>query len=339
MKYKKKKLYRLFEYEHCCGMIYFKVKDGLIYFYNCHDYWGEKYRETIWIDHGFSDCKLILRSEEFGSGKDFCYLLLKESNGMAYIMEMVSKDIILKDINYDCRLVFKNVEQTTANKTCYMLFKENDGKAYVMEIFTKDIILKDISYQDVKSIKSRTLFPEEWWLIDDEKRKDASLVIWNKKQKQYSVFSVAEGYIFGPYPYIEIEEHASGVILDEHLAVENDGYVFDFADYENDRELFYNKEKDDYRLFLDDEDGMFYTMEKDEYSNDDIVKFEQERNDGTIIYKYNKETGEFNEEFVRDEDGYEYSERDTWWALTDGQYGDYPEEGVDWDRLDDSLGF
>ena len=75
-------------------------------------------------------------------------------------------------------------------------------------------------------------------------------------------------------------------------------------------------------MFLDDEDGMFYTMEKDEYSNDDIVKFEQERNDGTIIYKYNKETGEFNEEFVRDEDGYEYSERDTWWALTDGQYGE-----------------
>ena len=30
--------------------------------------------------------------------------------------------------------------------------------------------------------------------------------------------------------------------------------------------------------------------------------------------------------------------KDTWDALTDGQYGDYPEEGVDWDRLYDALG-
>ena len=71
---------------------------------------------------------------------------------------------------------------------------------------------------------------------------------------------------------------------------------------------------------------------------DDVVKLEIEDNNGTIIYKYNKETGEFNQDYVRDDDGYQYSERDTWWALTDGQYGDYPEEGVDWDRLSDSMG-
>ena len=339
MKYKKNKQYSLFKYEPNCGMIYIKVVDGQIYFYNCHNYWGEKYMEMKWLEQGFADCKLIFRSEEFGSGKDFCYLLLKENDGKACIMELVSKELILKDINYDCRFIFKSEEQDAANKSCYMLFKDNEGKGYAMDIFSKEIILKDVDYKDVKSIKPRTLFPDDWYLIDEEKRKDAVLVIWNKKQKQYSLFSIKEGYIFGPNTYSEIEEHVCGVILDEHLAVENDGYLFDFADYDNDCGVYYNKEKDDYKLFLDDANGMFYTMEKDEYSDEDIVKLEYEDNDGTIIYKYNKETGEFNQEYVRDDEGYEYTERDTWWALTDGQYGDYPEEGVDWDRLDDSLGY
>lgn len=339
MKYKKDKRYRLFEYEPRCGMIYAKVEESLIYFYNCHDYWGEyKKWEMKWIEQGFADCKMLFRSDEFGSDIDFCYLLLKESNGKGCIMEMVSKNVILKDIDYDCRLIFKGEVKKAAHKFCYMLFKDNDGKAYVMDIFSKDIILKDIDYRDVKSVRQRTLFTDEWWMIDEDEIKDAALVIWNKRQKLYSVFSIKEGYVFGPKTYNEIEEHVSGVIIDEHLSVENDGYIFDFADYENDGEVYYNKDKDDYRLFLDDADGMFYIMEKDQFTNDDVVKLEYEDNNGTIIYKYNKETGEFNQEYVRDDVGYEYTERDTWWALTDGQYGDYPEEGVDWDRLSDSMG-
>ena len=339
MKYKKNKRYRLFEYEPRCGMIYIKVENGQIYFYNCRNYWeDDKKWEIKWIEQGFADCKLLFRSDELGSDRDFCYLILKENNGKACIMEMVSKNVILKDIDYDSRLIFKGEDKKTTHKFCYMLFKNNEGKAYVMEIFSKDIILKDIDYRDVKSVKQRTLFPDECWMIDEDERKDATLVIWNKKQKLYSVFSIKEGYIFGPNTYREIEECVSGVIIDEHLSVENDGYIFDFAGYEKDGEVYFNKDKDDYRMFIDDADGMFYVMEKDQYTNDDVVKLEIEDNNGTIIYKYNKETGEFNQDYVRDDDGYQYTERDTWWALTDGQYGDYPEEGVDWDRLSDSMG-
>lgn len=338
MKYKKNKRYTLFDYKPRLGMnIYIKVENGQIYFYNCWNYWeDDKKWEIKWIEQGFADCKLLFRSNEFGSDRDFCYLILKENNGKACIMEMVSKNVILKDIDYDSRLIFKGEDKKTTQKFCYMLFKNSEGKAYVMEIFSKDIILKDINYRDVKSVKQRTLFPDKWW---EDERKDATLVIWNKKQKLYSVFSIKEGYIFGPNTYREIKECVSGVIIDKHLSVENDGYIFDFAGYEEDGLVYFNKDKDDYRMFIDDADGMFYVMEKEQYTNDDVVKLEIEDNNGIIIYKYNKETGEFNRNYVRDDDdGYQYTERDTWWALTDGQYGDYPEEGVDWDRLSDSMG-
>lgn len=339
MKYKKNKRYRLFDYEPRCGMIYIKVENGQIYFYNCRDYWeDDKKKEIKWIEQGFTDCNLLFRSDESTSNRDFCYLILKDNTGNACIMEIVSKEVILKDINNDSRLIFKGEEKKTAHKFCYMLFKENDGKAYVMEIFSRDVILKDVDYKDVKSVKQRTLFPKDWGMIDEEERKDAALVIWNKRQKLYSIFSIKEGYIYGPNNYSEIEEFVSGVIIDEHLAIENDGYIFDFAGYERDGNVYFNKDKDDYRFFLDDADGMFYIMEKDQYTNDDVVKLEIEDNNGTIIYKYNKETGEFTQDYIPDDDGYQYTERDTWWALTDGQYGDYPEDGVDWDRLSDSMG-
>lgn len=252
-------------------------------------------------------------------------------------MEMVSQNVILEDIEFECRLIFRNEEHGSTDNFCYMLLKEDDGKAYVMEIFSKNILLKDIDYKSVKSIKKRTIFCDDWWLMEDEKRKDAALVIWNKKEKQYSVFSIKEGYIYGPTHYNEIEELSCGVIIDEHIAVDNDGYTFDFADYEEDGGIYYNKEKNDYKILLDTDDSIFFTMEEDE-RDEDIVKLEYEDPNGTIIYKYNKETGEQKKEFVREEEDYQWTERDTWDALTDGQYGDYPEEGVDWDRLYDSMG-
>ena len=80
MKYKKNKRYRLFEYEPRCGMIYIKVENGQIYFYNCRNYWeDDKKWEIKWIEQGFADCKLLFRSDELGSDRDFCYLILKEN--------------------------------------------------------------------------------------------------------------------------------------------------------------------------------------------------------------------------------------------------------------------
>lgn len=49
------------------------------------------------------------------------------------------------------------------------------------------------------------------------------------------------------------------------------------------------------------------------------------------FYRMIKEEEEEKEDF---EPGYEWTEEDTWDALTDGQFGPYPKNGVDWGLLD-----
>lgn len=40
-----------------------------------------------------------------------------------------------------------------------------------------------------------------------------------------------------------------------------------------------------------------------------------------------------------DDDGYEWTEEDSWDALTDGMYGDMPSNPMDYDAMMDALGF
>ena len=39
------------------------------------------------------------------------------------------------------------------------------------------------------------------------------------------------------------------------------------------------------------------------------------------------------------EEGYEWTEEDSWDALTDGKYGDMPRNPVEYDAMMDALGF
>ncbi len=40
-----------------------------------------------------------------------------------------------------------------------------------------------------------------------------------------------------------------------------------------------------------------------------------------------------------DDDSYEWTEEDSWGALTDGMYGDMPSNPMDYDAMMDALGF
>jgi len=54
------------------------------------------------------------------------------------------------------------------------------------------------------------------------------------------------------------------------------------------------------------------------------------------IEEESDDIGGYNE---NDDNGYQWTEEDTWDAMTDGMYGDYPGKGnVDWDGLSDAMG-
>ncbi len=40
-----------------------------------------------------------------------------------------------------------------------------------------------------------------------------------------------------------------------------------------------------------------------------------------------------------DDCGYEWTEEDSWYALTDGMYGDMPNNPLDYDAMMDAMGF
>lgn len=83
----------------------------------------------------------------------------------------------------------------------------------------------------------------------------------------------------------------------------------------------------------------YYWLKYDDASKT-FVESPAEVNENGIInieygYWFNTKRRQFE---YKEDDSYQWTEEDTWDALTDGQYGDYPEEGVDWDHLYDALG-
>lgn len=312
MNSKKCKKYHL--YSNCIDFTryyYAQLQNGLWYiYYNYEDY--DEGKGFIWLEQGYKKIKLLLSYnfyDDCNSHKAYCYLLLKEVNDEWSIIELTEKKIILSGIK---------------NKS-------------------------------IKCIKKRTLKWDEHEVKEDDK--DAVIVICNEIKKMYSLFSLKKGYIFGPYTYNKIDFWAWGAVLDNHIEVNNNGYVFDFSDYETkDGEIYYNKVKDDYKIFIDeffidDETvgGLFSLHHEKEaptsfviWDGDDEADEDDENilmlklND--VIYVYNKKTGILTKNDIPVYHEYEWTERDTWDALTDGQYGDYPEEGVDLDSLYDSMG-
>ena len=90
-----------------------------------------------------------------------------------------------------------------------------------------------------------------------------------------------------------------------------------------------------------EEDSGTCTLIKDNHYY--IGGFKGENNDFSIREISEEEFYEMKEEEEKDrnkdmECGYEWTEEDAWIALTDGQCGPYPQNGVNWDWLDDFLG-
>lgn len=185
------------------------------------------------------------------------------------------------------KVIYESDELNIDNKCCYIILKEISGNGVIINLLNKETIKKDFPYEDYKSCKKRTI--ESNYQYKD----DLVLKFMNDKKKVFSLYSISEGYIFGPYDYNEIEEFQYGVILDNKIAVADDGWTIDLSLYKNDGQVYYNEKQ--YLLFVDEDGSLFTFMEEDE-NNDSILR--AETND--YIYTYNKETEELNREVIED---------------------------------------
>ena len=247
-------------------------------------------------------------------GGDYYFLYCKKVNNIIRIYEHIpdrdddnyrNDDIWIDGEFTDIKLLWKN-DYISSEKFCYVIVKESNGKGKIIELIKKQTILEKFQYNSFKGAAKRTIGD-----IGDDKE-DLVIRFLNKKTKYFALFSVKEKFIFGPYNYNYIEEYQYGVELDNKTVVDNDGYVQDLSGYINEGPVFYNKEKDSYLFFIDEEGSVYFEPEQDE-EDEDVLKVELEN----YIYTYNKKTEEFDRKQVYEND------YDVDWS----QYNDIAYEG------------
>lgn len=245
---KPNKRYRIYVYNSeygCVYTLYIIKKDGIIRIYKhdnnpdpligfVNDYdlsTCDFSKDMYWIDEGFLDIKLLMASsgiddDGWPTGEHACYVILKDLNGEGRIVELTSKKTILKDF----------------------LFSDFRGAT------PKTIYEGSVTFNENGRINNRRE-------IDDR-----VLRFINFETKSFALYSLIKGYIFGPQSYTHIDPERFGTILDEKLAIENDGEVLDLSKCERMAEwrVYHDKENDDYYLFLDEEGCMFHYMTPDE---------------------------------------------------------------------------
>ena len=247
--------------------------------------------------------------------EDDCQLIIIKSNGLVRIYKRYEDEkgifhdsLWLEDAYNELNIIMKS-GSLSDRKFCYVGLTDECGSHSIIEVVNKEPILNEyqpnhykIVYKKITPVRFCT--PEITCVV---------YRVLNKRKKTYALYSLTEGFIFGPYNYEKIETLRNGVILDNKIAVENCGTQIDLINYEYDGGgVYISKDKKKYLLFLDQKDNMFVPMTKDDY-DDNIMIAETDYE----IFKYNKTTGECRCEPIQNN----YHEAD--WS----QYADIVYEG------------
>lgn len=246
----------------------------------------------------------------------FSFLYCQKKDGIIRIYEHIPdrdhddyrNDEIWIDGEYaDIKLLWKN-SNTSRERFCYVILKDFNGKGKIVELLGQKTILEKFRYNSLTKVAKRTIYDND----NNKLKEDIVVRFLNKKTKYFALFSLKEKFIFGPYNYTDIEVCEFGVVLDNKTAVNNDGEILDISGYINEGDVFYNKDKDAYLFYIDEEGSVFYEPEEDEDDEDIlIVKLEN------YIYSYNRKTEEFDQKPI-----YENEYEDDW-----SQYNDIAYEG------------
>lgn len=230
---------------------------------------------------------------------------------------------IEKDYNHIKPLLSSSRDYGNSSDYAYVLLWNDSGCSCIKELLSKKIILDGFK---ISQLKIHKIFDEEDWYHSAIKDMLFFVNKLDKNNKIYSIFSLHDGYQFGPYEYSEIDVYENGVILDDKYVVEFTGFVKDVSGYEKideENNVYYNKESDRW-FILEDADGEFL-----HYLDDSNYPEIKEADLCDYRYEYNIETKKLKKQqkYISDYDR-DY-DRDAWDAMTDGQYGDYPGSGWD----------
>lgn len=217
------------------------------------------------------------------------YFIKSHGSFRVYKMENGMTSQLLNDVFVDVKLLSKG------DCYCYLLLRKFNGSCTVIDILNMETV-NSFHRSELLFLYKRTIDKEY------EKETDAVFALWKQDKKNFSIWSLKEGYLFEPYDCNKLEEYANGVILDDKLAVEYNGSSYDISSYKEIKGcVYYSEEKDRYLYLLDQDESLFVTMDADEYDKN-IVKAD------LISRKieYNKKTEELS--IIESEDPTDWSE-------------------------------
>jgi len=191
------------------------------------------------------------------------------------------------------------------NPACYCLLENYLGDGFIMELISQKIVLKDFNYFDFRS-KSEVLNNKKGF---EMKIIDTMVGFIDKQNKIFSLFSISNGFVFGPYTYTEIDEFKSGVVLDGKTIVMNSGFTKDIEGYSKIDELYYNEPKNQYLLISEITNKFPLILEPDD---EDIFKLETCYDNNIYIYDVIKKRLTKVEQ--------EYEDHDQQWTTADSYY-------------------
>lgn len=197
------------------------------------------------------------------------------------------------------------INNDNENPACYCLLENYLGDGFIMELISQKIVLKDFNYFDYKS-RSEVLNNKKGF---EMKVIDTIVGFRDKRNKNFSLFSISNGFIFGPYTYNEIDEYKNGVVLDGKTMVMNSGFIKDIEGYSKIDELYYNESKDEYLLISDITNEFPLILVSDD---EDLFYLETCYNNN--IYKYDLKQRKLTK--VEQE----YEDHDRQWTATDSYY-------------------
>ena len=242
---KKYRIIRIDDFE-----IYAIKKHGLIYIYAREDN-----TDYLWLEEGYKDVKLQLRSEPF-SDPVYCYLLLKDEYGICTIIEILTK----------------KVKKSFNDNQCIKKYKRK------IEIDDEEIDDEEIDIKEINDIVYVLWDKDDMWYSVWSLLKGYLFNTYEYTEiKQYSCGAILdqkiavdiEGYSFDISSYKEIN----------HEGVYYSKEINDYLYFLNDnRMLFVSLEenpndKDVVMIELDDR-IIRYNIEKDELSIDAPPRYE-----------------------------------------------------------------
>lgn len=225
----------------------------------------------------------------FVNKNDFRYFFIKEGSRIKFYVGRGGfvEEIPLQEAYYDVKLLMtsgnKDINSRVyyssrrcENEACYLLLKKGNGKGVIMELLEGKILLEGINWGNFKA-GSRIV----------DQKDDVVIRVWDKQKCEFSLYSLLEGFIFGPYRYSTIIEYGCCVVMDENLYVDDDGWTTDLSSYkidylETDCEdimMYSNKEKNSYYIFLNRLNWLW-----EDEDNENIRVFENDQ----YIFRYNK---------------------------------------------------